>query len=90
LPQWRGFALLAALLFCPEEGKRLDMGDLESLINLFDYILDTPRKRHITGGILLSISMLFGGLALTVITITSENDGNSSEEEAHNARIFNA
>lgn len=39
------------------------------MINTFDYILDTKRKRHITGGILLSISMLFGGLSFTVVTI---------------------
>ncbi len=45
------------------------MNDFESLISTFDYLLDTKRKRHITGGILLSVSMLFGGLAVTVMTI---------------------
>lgn len=39
-----------------------------------DYILDTKRKRHITGGILLSASLLFGGLAFTVMTIQNEED----------------
>ena len=39
-----------------------------------DYILDTKRKRHITGSILLSASLLFGGLALTVMTIQNEED----------------
>lgn len=39
-----------------------------------DYILDTKRKRHITGGILLSASLLFGGLVLTVMTIRNEED----------------
>lgn len=39
-----------------------------------DYILDTKRKRHITGGILLSASLLFGGLTLTVMTIQNEED----------------
>lgn len=29
--------------------------------------MDGKRKRHITGGILLSASLLFGGLALTVL-----------------------
>ncbi|MBQ8135447.1 MAG: histidine kinase [Clostridia bacterium] len=42
---------------------------LENLIASLDYILNTNRKRHITGGILLSISTLFGGLAITVMTI---------------------
>lgn len=40
-----------------------------NVITVLDYILNTKRKRHITGGILLSVSMLFGGLAVTVITI---------------------
>jgi hypothetical protein len=41
---------------------------MESILSVLDNMLDTERKRHITGGILLSISMLFGGLALTVMT----------------------
>ncbi len=49
---------------------------LENLITSLDYILDTKRKRHITGGILLSISTLFGGLALTVMTIRKEENKN--------------
>ena len=39
------------------------MSGIENLIGMLDYILDTERKRHITGGILLSVSALFGGLA---------------------------
>lgn len=31
-------------------------------------------KEHHTGGILLSASLLFGGLALTVMTIQNEED----------------
>jgi len=50
------------------------MGGLDNLIGMLDYVLDTKRKRHITGGILLSISMLFGGLALTVMTIKNEEE----------------
>ena len=34
--------------------------------------MGNQRKRHIVGGIMLSVSMLFGGLALTVITIKNE------------------
>lgn len=44
------------------------------LLSAIDYILDTKRKRHLTGGILLSMSMLFGGLAITVFTINEENE----------------
>ena len=42
---------------------------LEGLVSSLDYILDTKRKRHILGGVLLSISAFFGGLAVTVMTI---------------------
>lgn len=51
------------------------MNGIENLIGMLDYILDTKRKRHITGGILLSVSALFGGLAITVMTIKNEEDG---------------
>lgn len=50
------------------------MDGFGNFISMMDYILDTERKRHITGGILLSASLLFGGLALTVMTIKDEED----------------
>ncbi len=52
------------------------MEGIGNFISMMDYILDTNRKRHITGGILLSASLLFGGLALTVMTIKTEGDNN--------------
>ena len=50
------------------------MENFENFIGNLDYILNTKRKRHITGGILLSLSVLFGGLALTVMTIKEDED----------------
>lgn len=50
------------------------MDGIGNFISMMDYILDTKRKRHITGGILLSASLLFGGLVLTVMTIQNEED----------------
>lgn len=50
------------------------MDGIGNFISMMDYILDTKRKRHITGGILLSTSFLFGGLALTVMTIQNEEE----------------
>ena len=47
------------------------MEGLDNIIYI-DEMLDTKRKRHITGGILLSISALFGGLAITVMSIGKE------------------
>ena len=48
------------------------MYDIGNILSIIDNMLDTERKRHIAGGILLSISMLFGGLALTVMTTNME------------------
>lgn len=48
------------------------MEGLDNIIYMLDEMLDIKRKRHITGGILLSISALFGGLAITVMSIGKE------------------
>lgn len=51
------------------------MENFETIVSTLDYILNTNRNvRHVTGGILLSIGMMFGGLALTVMTITNGDD----------------
>lgn len=52
----------------------MSMDIFEEFISLLDFTLDTKRKRHIVGGILLSVSMLFGGLALTTITLRTEDN----------------
>lgn len=48
--------------------------NLQLLIGTIDEALDTKRKRHLVGGILLSVSLLFGGLALTSFTLKEEKD----------------
>ena len=48
------------------------MERLEILFDMFDNVLDTKKKRHIVGGVLMSVSLFFGGLAITVITINKE------------------
>ena len=50
------------------------MDNLDSVVTTLDIIMNTKRKRHIAGGILLSMALLFGGLAITVITIKKENE----------------
>ncbi len=59
---------------CCSDGNRevMEMEGFANLISMMDYVLDTKRKRHITGGILLSAALLFGGLAITVISIKDE------------------
>ena len=49
---------------------------LEEILSMLDQSLDTRKKRHIAGGVLMSISLLFGGLALTIITLKTEEEPN--------------
>lgn len=55
---------------------------LEDILIVVDTLLDTKRKRHVVGGVLISVSFLFGGLALTVFTI--KEDERSSYEQSNN------
>jgi hypothetical protein len=55
------------------------MNGIGNFISMLDFVLDSKRKRHITGGILLSASLLFGGLALTVMTINNEEDDTNEQ-----------
>ena len=49
------------------------MNKVEHIATMVSYSLDTKRKQHIVGGILMSVSLLFGGLAITVMTIKMED-----------------
>ena len=49
------------------------MENFEAIIAMLDFTLDSKRKRHSVGGILLSVSFLFGGLALTTMTLKTED-----------------
>lgn len=48
------------------------MNRLEAILHMLDRSLSTKKKRHIAGGILMSVSVLFGGLAFTVMTLKTE------------------
>ena len=48
------------------------MDRLERILSMLDHSLDTRKKRHIAGGILMSVLLLFGGLAFTVMTLKPE------------------
>lgn len=41
---------------------------------MLDISLNTRKKRHIAGGVLMSISLLFGGLAVTIMTLKTEDE----------------
>ena len=45
---------------------------LDEVIETVDTAVSTKRKRHILGGVLLSVSLLFAGLAITAITLKQE------------------
>ena len=59
------------------------MDRLNYIIMMLDKTLGTKTKRHIMGGALISVSLLFGGLALTVMTLKTDQkenyDGNEVE-----------
>lgn len=60
------------------------MNRLEGVMASLEYLLNNKRKRHIIGGILMSASLLFAGLAFTVITLKNENQ----EDEEENAQYI--
>lgn len=49
---------------------------LEEIISMLDHALNTKAKRHLAGGVLMSVSLLFGGLAVTIMTLKYEEDDN--------------
>jgi hypothetical protein len=56
------------------------MDRLEHFMSTLTYLLDDKRKRHIVGGIMISASLLFGGLALTVMTIKNEEKESNEQD----------
>lgn len=50
------------------------MDRIDMTVSVLDNILNSKRKRHIAGGILLSASLLFGGLAFTALSIGTEDE----------------
>lgn len=48
------------------------MNNLEGILSMLDDSLSTKKKRHIVGGVLMSVALLFGGLSFTVMTMKTE------------------
>lgn len=57
------------------------MDRLERILSMLDQTLSNKKKRHIAGGILLSVSLLLGGLAVTVMTIRHDEKENKHEQK---------
>ena len=64
------------------------MNRLESFMNTLDYLLGTKKKRHIAGGILVSTALLFGGLALTVMSLRAEDVIEEKEYEEDEETLY--
>jgi hypothetical protein len=57
------------------------MDRLNHIVAMLERTLGTKSKRHIMGGALISVSLLFGGLALTVMTLKTEYKEDMDEDE---------
>ena len=57
------------------------LDNFEAVIALLDFTLNSKRKRHIVGGLLLSISFMFGGLALTAMTLQYGDEETQKKED---------
>ena len=57
------------------------MNRLEGVLASLDYLLGNKRKRHIIGGVLMSTSLLFAGLAVTVMTLKTEKEKVENNEQ---------
>lgn len=57
------------------------MERLERILAMLDRTLSSRKKRHIAGGILLSVSLLFGGLAFTVVTLKQDENEKENKDE---------
>lgn len=59
------------------------MNRLENIMASIDYLLESKRKRHIIGGVLMSAALLFGGLAFTVVTLKTETEKENNDDEQY-------
>lgn len=56
------------------------MDRVERILTMLEYLLNTKRKKHLAGGILLSTSLFLGGLAITVLTLKLEDNDDEQEQ----------
>lgn len=57
------------------------MDRLNHIVGMLEKTLGTRTKRHILGGALISVSLLFSGLALTVITLRTDDKEEIDDDE---------
>lgn len=47
---------------------------------MLEHALNTKDKRHLAGGVLMSLSLFFGGLAITVLLMKMEEQKHGQED----------
>jgi hypothetical protein len=57
------------------------MDRLDYIVVMLERTLGTKSKRHILGGALISVSLLFAGMALTVMTLNTDDKEDMDEDE---------
>lgn len=57
------------------------MDRAKRFVATLEHLVSTKKKRHIVGGILLSASIFLGGLALTVMSASVEENFNEESIE---------
>ena len=60
------------------------MDRLNYIVAMLEKTLESKTKRHILGGALISVSLLFSGLALTVMTLKIDEKEIIDEDEIEN------
>lgn len=45
---------------------------IDDVVSIMENLLSSKERRHVVGGVLISLSLLFGGLAVTTITLKGE------------------
>ena len=64
------------------------MDRLNYIVMMLEKTLGTRSKRHIMDGALVSVSLLFGGLALTVMTLKTDNTNEGEEEPKNELQVY--
>ncbi len=68
------------------------MEKIGKVLTIVDRLLDTNKRRHIVGGTLISVSLLFGGLAITVLSLgvdlSSAENSDSEYEIVYSERRY--
>lgn len=57
------------------------MDIIMEVMSTIDYMLETETRQHIIGGALLSASIFFGGLAFTIMTMSSRKNRKENKNE---------